>query len=117
MNIIDEIQAFRIIAIDLLWMETADGKSPGLIAPRALFSSAVHALKRGTSFSKEEILLLMKEFLSVLDEKKIEIPDKDRNYFLGKNLKRRKKKPANWITPEVMRGAFGHEKRQPRDAI
>jgi len=112
MNIYDEIRAFRKIANDLLdvAIEEIDPETRvGLFASRALFASAIHTLKRGTSLSKREMLLLMKEFLSVLDERPIEIPDKDRDYYLRKNLK--KKPRGDWKTQKIWQGAFAHEKR------
>lgn len=115
MGMDEEIKAFRRIANDLLNMAIEEIGSNVLLAPRTLFSIVISTLRRGSSLSRNEMLLLMKEFLSVLDEKPVRISDKDRNFFLGKNLK--KKPREDWKTAEILRGAFGHEKRQPRDAV
>lgn len=115
MTIDREIEAFRRITKDLLETEEITAETPiGLVWPRALFATAINSLKRGTSLTKEEFLLLAKEFLTVLDKMKVEISDKDKDYFLGKKLKGEKKR--DWKTKRVWRDAFGHEKAQPRDA-
>jgi len=115
MDIDEEMKAFRKIAKDLLEIEIINEISPGLLTPRALFASAVHALKRGDSLNKGEISLLAKEFLSVLDEKNVEIPDRDRDYFSGDKTNE-KKEGKSWITQHVIRQSFGHEIKQPKDA-
>lgn len=118
MGMDEEIKAFRKIVVNLLEVEEIDAGTPiaSLTLPKSLFMDAVRTLKKGASLTEGELLLLGKEFLSVLDEKSVEIPDKDRNFFLGKNLKKKKGK-KDWKTAEIWRGAFGHEKRQPRDAV
>jgi len=79
--------------------------------PRNLFSSAVHMLRRGESLSEDEIRLLAKEFLSVLDENKIAISDRDRNFFSssgsnnGINEKKKGGRSPLSSSPVVMAGA------------
>ncbi|MBL7155228.1 MAG: hypothetical protein ISS88_01860 [Candidatus Portnoybacteria bacterium] len=116
MNIDEEIKTFRKIVNDLLDVKEAATETliGSLALPKSLFMDAVHMLKRGAFLTEEEILLLAKEFLSVLDEREVEIPEKDRDYFLGKKL-RKKKGKKDWKTAEIWRGAYGHEKNQPRD--
>jgi len=114
MNISEEIKVFRIIIGNLLDIEIDGGEPTGLLALRALCATAIHALKRGSFLTDGDIILLGKEFLSVLDEKEIIISKKNRDYFLGKNLKKKKRK--DWKTEIVWKGAVAHEKRQPRDA-
>jgi hypothetical protein len=88
--------------------------------PRSLFANAVHMLKREKSLSKDEIYLLAKEFLSVLDENKVVISDKDRKFFSGSgsNNGRNEKKKGGGSqlssSYNVMAGARAAQKRHDR---
>ncbi len=114
MTINKEIEAFRKITEDLLDIEIENEGSFGLLAPRALCATAIHELKRGSFLTDGDIFLLNREFMSILDKKNVSVSQKNRDYFLGKNLS--EKKNRDWITEEVKKGAYGHEKNQPRDA-
>jgi len=105
----EEREAFRKIVQRLLDEEEITGEIPTKLAlPRSLFLSAVHMLKRGRYLTRDDILFLAREFLSVLNGRKITITKKDSDFFLGKNIK---KKKSDWKTKNVWKGAFAHEKR------
>ena len=112
-------EAFKKIAEVLIGVEAKSVSASGFVlpCPRAVFKDALATTLEGKISAREAIedgLGIV--FIQVLEDNHIETKEKDKNYFLGKNLKKQRKQ-ATWITPEVIRGAFGHEKSQPRDAI
>jgi len=59
-------------------------------------------------FSVEEHNDFVSEFASILKEFGAEIK---------KDILVKKKKRAGWVTSEVMKGAYGHQMRQPKDSF
>ena len=108
-------EAFKTIVEVLIEIETKGVSASGLVltCPHAVFKDALATLEEKINAREAIEGGLGNIFLQVLEDNLIKIREKDKDYFLGKNLK---KKKADWITRKVMRGAFGHEKNQPRDA-
>lgn len=112
--------AFKKIVEDLT--EIAKAESEGisdpdylLLYPRSVFMDALAMLKEEISVGEAIDKGLGNIFLQVIDDSSAEIRKRDRSFFLEKKKKNNKER-ASWITQKVLRGAYGHEKNQPRDA-
>lgn len=113
-------EAFKEIVeslIEMIKSEIEGISGPGCILfyPRSVFMDALGMFEKKISVKEAIDEGLGNIFIQALDNSTIKTRKKDRSFFLTK--KKRNKKRANWITPKVMEEAFGHGKRQPKDAI